>query len=49
MSLDKMKLFQSLINGYGKAYPDKTPQQIQIDVTGKWKSIKKIGKIEGAG
>ena len=46
MSLDKMKLFQSLINGYGKAYPDKTPQQIQIDVTGKWKSIKKSEKLK---
>ena len=35
------KLYNSLIDGYAKAFPKKTGKQVQLDVSNLWKQIKK--------
>lgn len=39
--MDKYSLYQSLLDAYSKAYPLKTKQQHQCDVTNAWNEIKK--------
>lgn len=39
--MDKYSLYQSLLDAYSKAYPLKTKQQHQCDVTKAWNEIKK--------
>ena len=42
---EKEKLFQSLIDGYSNAFPNKSKKQVQLDVSNIWKQMKKTDDL----